>query len=58
MLIYHASDIVVNRPDVIHSREHLDFGRGFYATVIQEQAERYAQRFILRGRRGILNIYE
>lgn len=58
MLIYHASDTIVNTPDTIHSRTNLDFGKGFYATVIKEQAERYAQRFILRNRKGILNVYE
>lgn len=58
MLIYHASDTIVNNPDTMHSRTNLDFGKGFYATVIREQAERYAQRFILRNRKGILNLYE
>ncbi|MGM9692608.1 MAG: DUF3990 domain-containing protein [Alloprevotella sp.] len=58
MLIYHASDVIVDKPDTIHSRTNLDFGKGFYATVIKEQAERYAQRFILRNRKGILNVYE
>ena len=58
MLIYHASDTIVNNPDTIHSRTNLDFGKGFYATVIRAQAERYAQRFILRNRKGILNVYE
>ena len=42
MLIYHASDTIVNNPDTMHSRTNLDFGKGFYATVIREQAERYA----------------
>lgn len=58
MLIYHASNIIVDKPDTIHSRQNLDFGKGFYATIIREQAERYAQRFILRNGRGVLNIYE
>lgn len=58
MLIYHASDVIVDKPDIMHSRTNLDFGKGFYATVIREQAERYAQRFILRNRKGILNVYE
>lgn len=58
MLIYHASDVIVDKPDTVHSRSNLDFGKGFYATVIREQAERYAQRFILRNRKGILNVYE
>lgn len=58
MLIYHASYTVVDKPDTVHSRQNLDFGRGFYATLLKEQAERYAQRFILRNRKGILNVYE
>ena len=58
MLIYHASDTVIDSPDVVHSRKNLDFGRGFYATVIKEQAVKYAQKFILRNRRGIVNVYE
>lgn len=58
MKIYHASDVIVDRPDVRHSRTNLDFGKGFYATIIQEQAQLYAQKFILRNRKGILNIYE
>ena len=58
MKLYHSSTVVVEHPDLKHSRDYLDFGKGFYATVIREQAERYAQRFILRNRKGILNIYE
>lgn len=58
MLIYHASDTIVNKPDTLHSRQNLDFGKGFYATILKEQAERYAQRFILRNRLGIINVYE
>lgn len=58
MLIYHASDVIVEKPDTRHSRLNLDFGKGFYATVLKEQAERYALRFMLRGRKGILNIYQ
>lgn len=58
MLIYHASYVIVDKPDILHSRTNLDFGKGFYTTVIREQAERYAQRFILRNRKGFLNVYE
>lgn len=58
MLIYHASNVIIEKPDTLHSRNNLDFGKGFYATIIREQAERYAKRFILRNRKGILNIYE
>ncbi len=58
MLIYHTSYAIVKNPDTLHSRECLDFGKGFYATIIREQTERYAQRFTLRKLKGILNIYE
>ena len=32
MRLYHASDRVIETPDVYHSREHLDFGKGFTRT--------------------------
>ena len=58
MRLYHASDRVIESPDVYHSREHLDFGRGFYLTSIRIQAEKYAQRFLLRANVLLLmNIY-
>lgn len=40
MLIYHASYMRVERPDTQHSRQNLDFGKGFYATVMQSQEQR------------------
>lgn len=33
--LYHTSNIEVRIPDVRHSREHLDFGRGFYLTSLR-----------------------
>ena len=36
--LYHTSNVEVRIPDVRHSREHLDFGRGFYLTSLREQA--------------------
>lgn len=58
MKIYHSSDVVVCRPDTIHSREYLDFGKGFYLTTLYEQAERYAQRFLRRKKTAWINVYE
>lgn len=58
MKLYHSSDLAVVRPDTFHSREFLDFGKGFYLTTIHDQAVRYAQRFIRRQREAWLNIYE
>ena len=50
MKVYHASSVIVENPDTIHSMEYLDFGQGFYITTIREQAEKYAQRFLRRGK--------
>ena len=58
MSLYHSSNMIVENPDTRHSRQYLDFGRGFYLTTIHEQAVRYAQRFKRRGQPAWLNIYE
>ena len=56
--LYHTSTIEIRTPDVLHSREHLDFGRGFYLTLLREQAEKYGQRFLRKGEEAILNVYD
>ncbi len=58
MKLYHSSYVPVEKPDTIHSRDFLDFGKGFYLTSIHDQAVRYAQRFIRRQRDAWLNTYE
>lgn len=57
MNVYHTSYISVPKPDTEHSRDNLDFGRGFYVTHLREQAEKYTARFRLRGFTPVLNIY-
>ena len=58
MKLYHSSNVIVERPDTQHSRQYLDFGRGFYLTSIYDQAVRYAQRFKRRGQPAWLNTYD
>lgn len=58
MRLYHASPVIVEHPDVLHSRENLDFGRGFYTTALREQAVNYAERFLRRGEDAYVNEYE
>lgn len=58
MTLYHASTVIIQRPDVMHSRERLDFGKGFYVTIIREQAEKYAERFLRKGKEAYINVYE
>ena len=58
MKLYHSSNVIVENPDILHSRKYLDFGRGFYLTSLYDQAVRYAQRFKRRGQQAWLNTYE
>ena len=39
MIVYHGSIEAVKNPDVLHSHRPLDFGKGFYVTLVKEQAE-------------------
>lgn len=58
MRLYHASTLCIEKPDVLHSRDKLDFGHGFYLTSILEQAIRYSERFTRRGKEAFINEYE
>lgn len=58
MKLYHTSTMTVRKPDTSHSRDYLDFGRGFYLTSILDQAVRYGDRFRRRGKEAWLNTYE
>lgn len=58
MIVYHASNTIVEKPDTRHSRKYLDFGRGFYVTSIKLQAVKYSERFKSWGDPVFLNIYE
>ena len=49
MRVYHGSYVAVTNPDLMHSRENVDFGKGFYTTPIYEQAEQWLD-FILQCR--------
>ena len=58
MILYHASTVAVEHPDLEHSRPNLDFGPGFYLTAMHDQAVRYAARFLRRGKPAFISEYE
>ncbi len=58
MKLYHASNLLIENPDITFSRDYLDFGKGFYLTSLQDQALKYAQRFIRRRQEAWINTYE
>lgn len=43
---------------MLHSRDALDFGKGFYVTRLKEQADKYANRFLKIGNEAYLHIFE
>ena len=57
MKVYHGSYVAVPQPDLTHSRENVDFGKGFYTTPIYEQAEQWAKRFRKQNKKGIVSEY-
>lgn len=58
MLVYHSSNQRFTKPDIVHSRAALDFGKGFYVTRLREQAEKYANRFLRSGDNAYMHIFE
>lgn len=55
--VFHGSWTKVDKPDLSFSRKTLDFGRGFYVTPVQEQAVRWAMRWLRRNRPAVVNRY-
>ena len=59
MRIYHGTTEVIENPDVKHSKRYLDFGKGFYLTTYETQAQKWALRKAMRkNTEAIVNIYE
>ncbi len=44
MTVFHGSNKEIQLPDVSFSKNYLDFGKGFYVTTYQNQAEKWAFR--------------
>ena len=44
MIVYHGLTEIINKPEVIHSKKYLDFGKGFYITTFGNQAKKWAVR--------------
>ena len=43
MFLYHGSNLVVKEPRLINQTRGLDFGRGFYTTTNELQAQRFSR---------------
>ena len=58
MILYHGSFLEITKPDLVHSRLNVDFGRGFYVAPLHEQAAKWCGKYKRRGKDGIISWYE
>lgn len=59
MILYHGSNMIVERPKLIQQNRFLDFGYGFYTTTNYNQAESFAKKVVVRrGGKSIVNVYQ
>ena len=49
MLVYHGSNVIVEKPRLITPNRALDFGSGFYTTTNIEQAKSFANNVVNRN---------
>src|SRR5699024_3255945 len=55
MMLYHGSNVIVQEPQILENGFYKDFGYGFYCTIIEKQAKRWA---LTKRRKHIVNFYE
>jgi len=59
MIVYHGSYLEIPVPDLNYGRFNLDFGRGFYVTTLQQQAEKWAyRRAVMTNKEAHVSVYE
>lgn len=59
MILFHGTTEIIEKPNISFSKNYLDFGKGFYLTTYQKQAEKWALRKSLRKQKAaIVNVYE
>lgn len=55
MTLYHGSNVVVQNPRILTNGYYKDFGYGFYCTILEKQAVRWA---LLKRNKHVVNVYE
>lgn len=59
MILYHGSNVAVDKPRILDSDRYLDFGSGFYTTTNKDQASNFAKKVVQRrGGMPLINVYE
>ncbi|MCD8048538.1 MAG: DUF3990 domain-containing protein [Clostridia bacterium] len=52
MILYHGSNLIVDKPRLIRQNRYLDFGFGFYTTTNKTQAVSFAEKVYKRKNEG------
>ena len=55
MLLYHGSNVIVQSPQILENGFYKNFGYGFYCTIIEKQAKRWA---LTKPKKHIVNYYQ
>ena len=60
MLLYHGTDKRIEHPNCKAGRKNLDFGEGFYTTLLREHAEGWANQVAFNNRTNtpVVNVCE
>ena len=53
-IVYHGSYCKVKEPKILEGKYQKDFGIGFYCTILEEQAKKWAKRY----ETSVINKYE
>ena len=53
-IVYHGSYCKVEKPKLLDNKYTKDFGKGFYCTILKEQAIKWANKYDTK----IINLYE
>lgn len=55
MILYHGSNVIVQKLKVLTNGHYKDFGYGFYCTNLEKQAVKWA---LVKRKKHIVNIYD
>lgn len=55
MILFHGSNVTVNEPEILTNGYYKDFGYGFYCTIFEKQARRWA---LTKKKSHIVNKYK
>lgn len=57
MILYHGSYLEIQTPDLVHSRDNVDFGRGFYTTPLYRAGSKIVRKIQASRKKRIVSRY-